>query len=269
MRILQYKAGSRSARALSSALNCGRINREGSKFRNNYNHTIINWGCSTFDRAFPVTKWINTPEAVAMASNKLSSFIRLKEVIPDNIPEFTTEESVAQRWYLDEIRVVGRFNLTGHSGIGILITDTLDYPMSEGGMDVIKMREIKRRVAPLYVKYIKKTNEYRVHVINGEVVDVQQKRKRQSTSNDEVNYQVRNSASGWVYCRDNVSISSSARTLACRAVAAMRLDFGAVDLIYNSHEDKYYVLEINTACGMENTTVDIYANGLRRVISGR
>ena len=117
--------------------------------------------------------------------------------------------------------------------------------------------------APLFVQYIKKAKEYRVHVINGRVVDVQEKRKRRSVENDLVDYRVRNSGNGWVYCRDDVDYGVELVDLAVDSVRCLGLDFGAVDVIYNSHYDKYYVLEVNTACGLENTTLDNYVEHLR------
>jgi D-alanine-D-alanine ligase-like ATP-grasp enzyme len=44
------------------------------------------------------------------------------------------------------------------------------------------------------------------------------------------------------------------------------LDFGAVDVIWNEKEDKYYVLEVNTACGLEGTTLDKYVEQFRRYV---
>jgi glutathione synthase/RimK-type ligase-like ATP-grasp enzyme len=246
MRILQYKNGSKSARELSTALGCLRLTREGSRFRNNYNHAIINWGCSSFDNSFPVTTWINNPEAVGRASNKLSCFRALQEKIPDNIPEFATSPQDVD-W---EKPTVVRHRLTGHSGEGIEI-------VPEG-------QELPR--APLYVKYIKKSKEFRAHVINGRVVDVQEKRKRRDVENDLVDYRVRNSSNGWVYCRDSVNYGDQLVDIAVDAVDCLGLDFGAVDIIYNRHYDKYYVLEVNTACGMEGSTVTSYANHIRRLL---
>jgi D-alanine-D-alanine ligase-like ATP-grasp enzyme len=37
------------------------------------------------------------------------------------------------------------------------------------------------------------------------------------------------------------------------------LDFGAVDIIYNAKRNECYVLEVNTAPGLEGTTVEKYA----------
>lgn len=42
------------------------------------------------------------------------------------------------------------------------------------------------------------------------------------------------------------------------AVKACGLDFGAVDIIWNNHYQKAYVLEINTAPGLEGSSVDNY-----------
>ena len=44
------------------------------------------------------------------------------------------------------------------------------------------------------------------------------------------------------------------------------LDFGAVDVIYNGHSNRAYVLEINTAPGLTGTTLDNYAAALRNLI---
>lgn len=260
MRILQYKKSSKSATALAAALNTKRISRENSSFRNNYNHTVVNWGCSSFDNSFPVSNWINTPKAVGIAANKLSSFKVLQKVIPDNIPEFTTDLTEAQAWADEGLTVVIRTKLTGHSGDGIFIFNKEEEPHDHQGTIV---------TAPLYVKYIKKTKEYRAHVINGRVVDVQEKRKRRNIENDLVDYRVRNNDNGWVYCRDNINYGDTLVDLAVDSVRSMALDFGAVDIIYNSYYDKYYVLEVNTACGMEGSTVTSYANHIRRMLLER
>ena len=121
------------------------------------------------------------------------------------------------------------------------------------------VRRVRRVVdAPLYTKYVKKADEYRVHVFGGEVLDVQQKRKRQEVPNDEVDYQIRNLAGGWVFCRDNIDCPSSVRELAVGAVRALGLDFGAVDIGFNRHNGVGYVFEVNTAPGVEGSTLDKY-----------
>jgi glutathione synthase/RimK-type ligase-like ATP-grasp enzyme len=47
------------------------------------------------------------------------------------------------------------------------------------------------------------------------------------------------------------------------AVAALGLDFGGVDVIWNERRQMAYVLEVNTACGLEGQTVNDYAEAFR------
>lgn len=187
------------------------------------------------------------------AANKLHFFQAAAQQPELNIPEFSTDINVAATWRNPTARNVSvagfaRTILTGHSGRGIVAFnngETTPLP-----------------TAPLYVKYIKKSEEYRVHVFAGKVIDIIEKRRRLGFEN--VNYQIRNVDTGWVYCRDNMDIKNKNELikqalLACRV---SRLDFGAVDILYNSHQDKYYVLEVNTAPGLEGKTVEIYANAI-------
>jgi glutathione synthase/RimK-type ligase-like ATP-grasp enzyme len=174
------------------------------------------------------------------------TFNKLKDVEGIHIPEFTTERTVANDWLRkDGVAVVIRNKLSGHSGDGIvLVTDTNS--------------EIP--VAPLYVKYIKKQQEFRVHVAFGEVIDVQEKRQRKDMPEGfATNFQVRNHHTGWVYCREDITEPDGLRTMAIQATQALGLDFGAVDLIYNVKRNEVVCLEINTAPGLEGQTVDRYA----------
>jgi len=114
--------------------------------------------------------------------------------------------------------------------------------------------------APLYVLYKKKRSEYRVHVFNGQVIDVSEKRKRRGIDRDD-GY-IRNLANGWVFCRDGIVEPADLRDLAIRAVQALGLNFGACDIIWNERENKCYVLEVNTAPGLEGTTLQRYVDAI-------
>ena len=264
--IYPYKIASRSARDLARALQTRRVYPD-RNYQPRNSHLLVNWGNSNapafIDRGWPgrvLNKWHN----VKLAGNKLLTFQVLSEA-GVSIPEYTTDEAVAQRWYLDGDDVVGRRFLQGHSGAGIVLTDPLSYPVSEGGTDVVKMREIYGTI-PLYVKYVKKSKEYRVHVFNGNVIDVQQKRKRRELNNEEIDYQIRNHANGWVFCRDDISHPNhSILSESVATVHALGLDLGAVDVIWNEHYQRAYVLEVNTAPGLEGMTLDIYKNAIQGV----
>lgn len=206
-------------------------------------HTFINWGLSNYEPGGG-RKTINNLAALRVASNKLSTFNALKDKDGIRIPEFTTSRDVAAQWIDSKDTVVARGTLTGHSGAGITLAGTKDAIPN----------------APLYVKYVKKQKEFRVHVVFGEVIDVQEKRKRSDLPDGfEVSFQVRNHHTGWVYCREDIIEPEGLRAMAVAAVAALGLDFGGVDLIWNEKRNEVYCLEVNTACGLEGSTVGKYA----------
>jgi glutathione synthase/RimK-type ligase-like ATP-grasp enzyme len=189
-------------------------------------------------------RFINTPDLVARAANKLLTFQKLAEDGTINIPEFVTDYEAAQAWVNDGKVVVCRTKLNGHSGAGIVLA--------------ARVEDIVTR-CPLYVQYIKKKYEFRVHVAFGKVIDIQAKRKRTDYAG-ETDYAIRNHHTGWVYCRENLVEPHDLRAQALATVLSLGLDFGAVDIIYNVHQNKSYVLEVNTAPGLEGISVTNYAN---------
>lgn len=193
------------------------------------NSLVLFWGCK------------DNP-----AANKLSFFQEAAKKPELNIPEWTTDNTIAKEW-TKKHNVLCRTSLTGHSGAGIHLADKPE--------EVID--------APLYVKYKKKKHEFRVHVFNGSVIDISQKKKRKDA--EEVNTKIRNYQNGWVYCREDLNINNKNELIsqALLACSVCNLDFGAVDVIYNEHENKYYVLEVNTAPGLEGQTGILYANAIK------
>lgn len=168
-----------------------------------------------------------------------------------SIPPHTTDKAVATGWAGEGKVVVCRRKLNGHSGAGIVVAARVE--------DIVD--------APLYTQYVKKAKEFRVHVAFGQVIDVQAKRKRIDFSG-EVNFAVRNHDNGWVYCRENIEEPADLRDQALRSISALGLDFGAVDIIYNQHYNKCYVLEVNTAPGLEGTSVTKYTEAFVQHLNG-
>jgi glutathione synthase/RimK-type ligase-like ATP-grasp enzyme len=118
--------------------------------------------------------------------------------------------------------------------------------------------------APLYTKYIRKQKEFRVHVFNSKILDIQEKRR--SSAVDDHHPYIRNHANGYVFCRGDIEEPHDLRGVAVSAVNALGLDFGAVDVIWNEAQDKCYVLEVNTACGLEGSTVNKYVQAIKEVV---
>jgi glutathione synthase/RimK-type ligase-like ATP-grasp enzyme len=254
--------GSRSASILAEGLRaeghrCFKVypNRN---YRPRSTHLIVNWGCSNapdwanYDQQV-LNRWPN----VANATNKLTCF----EVLRDagvSIPEFTTDETIALGWVRDKTTVVGRSILRGSGGEGIWL-NTYENTFYPDGV-------VAFPIVPLYVKYIKKTEEYRIHVFRGQVIDIQQKRRRANVPNEEVNWQIRNLNNGFIFARSNIRPADSVLRESVDAVQALGLDFGAVDIIWNSRRKTAYVLEINTAPGLEGSTINSYVNALKEIL---
>lgn len=244
---------SHSALALSRETGIKRIKRNRSRYRERPTDVIINWGSSSLP--FRRATVLNANSGVA--SNKLEAFLIMDGMGVENIPYFTTSYAEA----CDNIsgKCVARTLLSSHSGRGVEVVD--DVHELEGRSDV-----------RLYLPYLKKKHEYRVHVANFsdgyEVFDIQQKRKRRDTPNEDVNYQVRNHGNGWIYARDEVEIDDREQlsSIAVDAVQALGLDWGAVDIIYNAYHNQYTILEVNTAVGLEGTTLVKYGQILERMV---
>jgi glutathione synthase/RimK-type ligase-like ATP-grasp enzyme len=149
-------------------------------------------------------------------------------------------------------RVFCRMTLTGSGGEGIHIAR--------------KPTELVN--CHLYVEGIPKAEEYRIHVLHNKVVDVQEKRAKNGASKDEGwNAEIRNHQYGWVFVREGVNPPKAALQEAIKAVAALGLDFGAVDLAIDKRDKKPKVFEVNTSPGLEGTTLDNYANAFTELIS--
>ncbi len=139
----------------------------------------------------------------------------------------------------------------------VVVRELIDS--SEGHGITICVKDEVSIHAPLYTEYIPKKKEYRVHVWDSKVIDVQEKRRKNGA---EGNTQIRNTANGYVFCRDGVAVSKELLDLGTSAVAALDRTNGAVDIIYNEHRGKCYVLEVNSRPGMCGTTVEKYADAI-------
>lgn len=244
MFIYPYRKGSKSIKALREN-GFKSIKLENSRFKGRPNKVVINYGSSRLPLEVLKCRVINLPRAVSKAANKLSSFKAMAEY-GVSVPRFTEDAREALGW--DSVIVV-RHKLTGHSGEGIELFSI------NGGRDIPP--------APLYVEYIKKKEEYRVHVFMDEVIDVQRKARKREVPDEEVNWQVRNLEGGFIYAREGVELPIEAHLQAINAVEALGLDFGAVDIIWNERSDTYYVLEVNTAPGLTGTTLEKYVEAFR------
>jgi hypothetical protein len=184
-------------------------------------------------------------------TDKLTQLRKFKDA-SINCPDFTTDTAVARSWIESGSTVVCRTLLRASEGRGIRIAETNDQLIP----------------APLYTLYVKKKKEFRVHVLNGKVIDVQEKRKRKDHQNER-DTRIRNTANGYVFCRDDLVEPTGLRELAIAATNALEYPLGAVDIAYNEHNNRLVVLEVNANPGLTGTTLENYANNIVNWYKGK
>lgn len=160
-----------------------------------------------------------------------------------NHPPYTTSRNQALSWLADGGVVMCRTLLRSSEGKGIVISETPEQLVR----------------APLYTLYLKKKKEFRVHVVQGKVIDVQEKRKKKDFEGTRET-KIRNTANGYVFCRDNLQVPEGLCELALRATQVLGYTVGAVDVSYNEKQNVLTVLEVNACPGLMGTTLDKYRN---------
>lgn len=195
---------------------------------------VINWG--TPSRCVH-PKELNKDTSVA--SNKIIAFTMLKDLA---VPYCLSKESIPDDWG----KVYARTIVTGSKGKGIVI----------GRKDTVPS-------AQLYTKAIE-GDEYRVHVFNEKVLQVQKKRKMTEEEMRERgviahNPLIKNYKNGWIFQKKNFTVPNDLEEVAVSAIKKLGLDFGAVDIVY-----KFYpkVLEVNTAPALTNDRIKLYAEAI-------
>lgn len=240
MRIrVQAYGPSNSARALAKHLGIKLLRQKGSTFRARATDVIINWGVI---KTYTNANYINPISAVITASNKLTTLLAL-QAAEVSTPVFDTNCTFAD----DSSIVVARTTLSGHSGQGIVVGEPNQLPH-----------------APLYTEFIDKKREYRAIVCIDEVVDFKQKLKKKDWDGERSPY-VWNVANGYVFARNEITRPESIDQLAIDAVKALGLKYGAVDIIEDC-EGKLYVLEVNTAFGLEGATIALFGNKIKQYL---
>lgn len=306
--IFPYKAGSESCKALALGLDLKRIAHKNSRFKGAPDKLVINWGASKVPDEVAKCQILNLPQAVKQASDKLLAFKRLNEgkrktravyaaggnhdlsadheifagIADDFVgkielprygiidvkepgpseddfartPEYSTDRMQAQHWLQQGHTVVERHILNGNSGAGIRLVE----PGDDEGV----------RKCPLYVKYVPKKQEYRIHVCGGQAVDIQRKARRKDVEDDAINWKIRNHDNGFIFARNEDGVvPPDVIVQSVKAVNLLGLAFGAVDVIFNEKEQKAYVLEVNTAPGLSGATLEGYLGRFKDYLDGK
>lgn len=241
--IMPYKMGSASAKALARA--CSILRIRGDK-RLPSQSLIVNWGSTKTTPKLLNVKVINKPSSVSIAINKAKALPVMSSAGVSTV-EHTASKDVVNGWIESGHTVFARTLASSSQGKGIVI---LDYNSSD------------IPYASIYTKYIPKCHEYRVHVFGGKVIDFIKKKRSQSGTTSDF---IRNHSNGWIFCRQDVVLPLVVIEQATKAVAALGLDFGAVDILYKEKVNTAWVLEVNTAPGIEASTLDKYKEAILEI----
>lgn len=201
---------------------------------------------------------INHPDKIKNSIDKIKSFdlFNLHEV---NTLEHTTSKEVACAWIEEGCKVIIRSTTTGKQGQGIIFATNLDELID----------------APLYTKFYDKTTEFRVHVLNGKVIDYVQKKKMSSKTLEERGITLdlisRNHKKGWVFAHNDIIYDNKVANLGIEATKAVGLDLAGVDILAKVENNKVIdcrVCEINSSPGMSSsTTFNKYINSLKELVN--
>lgn len=245
--MLTWNGGMDQADQLAEPLGLIRIKHKNSRYTPVAGDIMLNYGVSRtpYDKIMGL-KWINHPEAVNRGSNKVNAFSWMKAGEVRTVP-WTTDPWEAANWVVDGSVVFGRRDVASFEGRDIDILNKQSF----------------RFDLQLYTKGLLDSIEYRVAVCNGKAFRVHRRYPEDGIEHDPY---VRSHKKGWRFslCRlDWVKKNMLAE--AVKAVQALGLNFGAVDLLM--YDGLPYVLEVNTAPGHEGETTKLYIKELNEAIT--
>jgi len=158
---------------------------------------------------------------------------------------FTMQRQEAQEWAGAGVPVICRTLTRASEGKGIVIAETPEAVV----------------FAPVYTQYKKKKKEFRVHIFQNKVVQVLEKRKRKEFEGERET-KIRNTANGYVFCSNGVVEPMGIRELALAASKVTNSDFRGVDIGFNEKLNELFVIEVNSAPGIQGSNVARYIEAI-------
>ena len=283
--ILTYSTASESSKNLARSflyndgVDANRISVASSVYRKllnntypkpNRNTTFIKWGnvplsSESFQNQENVLGLNMTN--LSWCTNKRSFFEKVSGIVKTPTVFYSTGQALT---YLNSLNpnnvdtpapiLVERRILSGTNGDGIVLCSKAEH-ISE--------------IGKLWTVYVKKHSEYRCHIVRGTTsvpaMFWQQKKLRKNVEKDIPNrFQIRNWKNGWVYSTQDITIPNKVREIAesfyNTFMANGDLDFIALDIIYNKQNNLAYLLEGNTAPGIEGSTAAFYSSAFTALI---
>jgi hypothetical protein len=214
---------------------------------------IVNWGNSEFEYPQYGLTIVNDPQWVGKMTNK----VRFFETVGHDrcVLVWTRDYDTAKSW---GTRVFARTKIEASGGAGIEIYDPEDPTFS-------------LPKAPLYTQYVPKTHEYRLHMarsLTGSGFTLMLAQRKVFVKTDQrpapLDWKVRSHDNGFIFQRqpDLERVPSEVINAAVKVMEEhfSGLHFAALDVMYHDKRKQAWVIEGNTAPGLENNTVSVYAD---------
>jgi hypothetical protein len=232
-------------------------------------------------------KVINAPGAISRSSNKRNARIKMKnsgisspelwlnwQDIPDGgfpVVARTTHHSKGRGFWFCKTKNESR--LAAES----TVKRTKKRIRTKKGNLVWRFRETPTEGASHFLKFIKNTREFRVHVMAPDVnlegletedyliLKLSEKIKAEAGATSNI---IKNHDNGWIFSypkNKEEPVLDKIRGIAKKALATFGLHWGAVDIMLSEDSGEVYVLEINsTPCLTDDqaNTIDKYLNGV-------
>jgi hypothetical protein len=196
---------------------------------------------------------LNRPDQVKVSVDKIMMQQKFEELCPGKHLEYGLNRMDAQA-YLDRGEtVVARTLISSHSGRGIVLSPPNPLP------DARLYTVLKRR---------RGLREYRVFLNEGKLMDVVQKKRKSPAKllelrdcrtpeqartwwDDRERQVIRCWDNGWAFCHNNLDCTDDAVFEEVAETAARILTWGCVDVLIDSRTKEFYMVEVNSAPGLD------------------
>ncbi len=248
--IYPYKIASKGAHAIQDYLRqqgftCLRVHPD-QDYAPRPDDVIKGWGSghtpAWLNRA--PASYLNKSENICSAIHKPTSFRLMSAAGVMTVPWMESQRT-AQEYVEDGFTVFCRTAAEGMDGAGIVVAEHL--------------RELVP--ASLYTVYIPSTMEYRVHVFDGAAFIVQEKRELEEWDGQR-DPRIKTTSNGYCFTRRREAVHPSVMLEAAKAVDALGLQFGGVDVLFDGKRAR--VLEVNTAPDIVGTDIQEYGQQIIR-----
>lgn len=212
--------------------------------------TIIRWGSRTHIPRTPA-RIVQPKQAIANASDKFGALQTLADTDGVRVPNFTQDRA--------EIQNPAVCNNPAEQVTWPVLGRDQSHA---GGTDIELLMQYRDAYLVSgkhhYVDYLPTEHEFRMHVVDGEVIKVHQKLLRREA--DMYPGYIRNEDNGWVFL--NPREPTPPEELALNTADALGLDIAALDVIREEGTGDHYVLEVNSAPGLDEPNMRRYGDAL-------